>query len=298
MEKFLSVNTLYKSDPDLKQEDVEMLSKWCDQQKHFPKVLDIQIALALHSCYYSVEQAKNCLENYFTIRGMVPELFSNGNPDKSAPLKQAMEVNLVSILPQRTKENYIVVLAKLMDTNPDLYNPQLASKVFDMQILRHVYTEGPSSGVLVIIDMTGGVFGHLLKMNLTDFKKFLVYIQDAMPIRLIGVHFINVVPFMDKILALLKPFIRKEFFSKIFIHTNMDTFYEHVPKEALPVDYGGEADSVNYQFEKYKKQIYDNQWFYDFQDTMVVDEGKRVGPRKDADSLFGFDGTFRKLSVD
>lgn len=50
--------------------------------------------------------------------------------------------------------------------------------------------------------------------------------------------------------------------------------------------------------ENSKKAIYDNQWFYEFQDTMVTDESKRIGPRKNADSLFGFDGSFKKLSVD
>lgn len=50
--------------------------------------------------------------------------------------------------------------------------------------------------------------------------------------------------------------------------------------------------------EKSKKAIYDNQWFYELQDTMVTDESKRIGPRKNADSLFGFDGSFKKLSVD
>lgn len=38
-----------------------------------------------------------------------------------------------------------------------------------------------------------------------------------MPIRLIAVHFINVVPFMDKILALVKPFINKDMFQKVFL---------------------------------------------------------------------------------
>lgn len=48
--------------------------------------------MALHACFYSLEQAKSCLDHYLTIRGMCPQLFANGNPDKDPALKMAMSV--------------------------------------------------------------------------------------------------------------------------------------------------------------------------------------------------------------
>ncbi|CAG9770356.1 unnamed protein product [Ceutorhynchus assimilis] len=298
MDRCLDVNKLYAEDPKLKKDDVEVLMIWCQQQRHFPQVAELQVALALHACFYSVEQAKNCLENYFTIRTMCPELFQGGNPSKDPALRQEMNVSLLGILPKKTKEGYTVILTKLIDTNPNLYNPQTDSKLFDMHVMRHVHVEGPANGFVGILDMKGGVFGHITKLNLSEYKKFLVYLQTAMPIRLMAIHFINPVPFMDKLMAILKPFINKEMFEKIHIHSNINNFYKYVPQEILPTDYGGNEESVAIQHEIYKKAMFDNQWFFDFQDTMVVDEKKRIGPRKNADSLFGFDGTFKKLTVD
>lgn len=52
--------------------------------------------------------------------------------------------------------------------------------------------------------------GHLLKLNVQTFKRMLYYLQEAMPIRLTGLHFINPVPFMDKILTFMKPFMKKQ----------------------------------------------------------------------------------------
>lgn len=69
------------------------------------------------------------------------------------------------------------MLTRLIDLNPDRYNPQMGFKVFDMLMLRHTHLEGPANGVVVVIDMKGGVFGHLTKVNLGEFKKFLIYLQ-------------------------------------------------------------------------------------------------------------------------
>lgn len=81
------------------------------------------------------------------------------------------------MLPEKTTEGYHIVLGRLIDTNPDVYNPQVGSKLFDMQVLRHVHVNGPGEGIIFIMDMKGSVFGHVTKLNLGEFKKFLVYLQ-------------------------------------------------------------------------------------------------------------------------
>ncbi|XP_030764355.1 uncharacterized protein LOC115888700 isoform X2 [Sitophilus oryzae] len=261
MNKLIDVNKLYKEDTELKKDDVEMLLKWSEQQRHFPKVTELQAALALHSCFYSIESAKNCLENYFTIRTLCPDYFSSFDPSKNDLLKQQMNVSLLTFLPGTTKNGDSIALTRLMDTNPDVYNPQVGSKMFDMLMMLRMYTVGPTNGIVVVMDMKGSVFMHVTKMNLGEFKKFMVYLQ-------------------------------------IIIHTNNENLYKYVPREAMPVEYGGKADSVDILFEECKKSIYDNLEFYEMLESQVVDENKRVGPRKNVDNMFGFDGTFKKLEVD
>lgn len=43
----------------------------------------------------------------------------------------------------------------------------------DLQIMQ----EGINDGLLLVIDMTGLVFGHLTKLSLITMKKFLQYLQ-------------------------------------------------------------------------------------------------------------------------
>lgn len=73
----------------------------------------------------------------------------------------------------------------------------------------------------------------------------LLLTQDAAAIRLVGFHFINIVPFMDKIMALMNPFMKKELTSILYLHNDINEFYKFVPQDMLPQDYGGPLEEIN-----------------------------------------------------
>lgn len=64
--------------------------------------------------------------------------------------------------------------------------------------------------------------------------------------RLKGLHLINTVSFVDKIVALMRPFMKKEMVDMLMLHPTLDTFYKYVPKEMLPLECGGNAGSIEY----------------------------------------------------
>lgn len=73
-----------------------------------------------------------------------------------------------------------------------------------------------------------------------------------MPVRLKGFHFINAPPFMDRILALIKPFLKKSFNEMLHVHTSPnESVYQYIPKEMFPKENGGNADT----FEKCRSKL-------------------------------------------
>lgn len=75
--------------------------------------------------------------------------------------------------------------------------------------------------------------------------RVLLLTQEAAAIRLVGFHFINIVPFMDKILALMNPFMKKELTSILYLHSDINEFYKFVPQDMLPKDYDGPLEEIS-----------------------------------------------------
>lgn len=109
-----------------------------------------------------------------------------------------------------TKEGYKLVYGRLINYEPSHFVYNDVMKYFSMVVDLWLYTEGTAEGHVIIIDMTGVTFAHAGRLSPMGIKKYLYYLQEAIPIRLKGLHFINTNAVMDIILSMMKPFIKKE----------------------------------------------------------------------------------------
>lgn len=129
---------------------------------------------------------------------------------------------------------------------------------------------------------------------------------------------------MDKVLALMRPFMKKELLDVMHLHSTMDTFLEkYVPNAMMPNEYGGSAGTVKeiqgeiklqmknvlrffqncFLFfcltESTFKQLQENnEYFVEEEATKRVNEKLRPGKPKNANDLFGIDGNFKQLNFD
>lgn len=113
--------------------------------------------------------------------------------------------------------------------------------------------------------MKGVGLMHLTRVNLGSIKKFFAYLQEGVPGKLRAIHILNVVYFFDKILSMIKPFMRAEILKcvrlklsrlyhnnwivifvsllQLYLHSSSmdyEKFYaDHIPKSCLPSDFGG-----------------------------------------------------------
>ncbi|XP_053994005.1 uncharacterized protein LOC128884565 [Hylaeus volcanicus] len=288
-----------KKNPEIKMSDVEMLREWCEKQQHLPKITDQLLVMFLHSNYYSMEAAKNTAENFFTIRSHVPEFFSMRDPLGSKELRQAFNVGAATELPSLSKDGYKILFGKLMDPDPSHYSfDDLTKSFFMMSDLVGLKT-GTIDGYIFIGDSTDVSLGHVGRMSPMGVKKLVMYLQEAIPVRLKGIHFINTPSVMDLIMNMAKPFMKKELWSMIHLHSSLKTLEEFVSLDVLPNEVGGKAGPILKMQEDQVKEIDSKRdWFIEEEKLSRVDESLRIGKSKTASDLFGVEGTFKKLEID
>ncbi|KAJ3635613.1 hypothetical protein MTP99_008509 [Tenebrio molitor] len=288
------VETIYTEDPKLKRENVKSLSEWVEQQPHLPDITELQVILFLHSCYYDMEAAKTTIENYFTLRTN-SDLFHCATEEM---IKRTLSMSFIHLFPKKTPEGDVVLLMRLLDRRPEVYVCLEHLKVMTMLMSLYFHQYGPANGMVAVFDMEGASLGHLTRINLSGMKQLLYFIQEALPTRIKSVHYVNTIPMTHHLVALLKPFMKKEIYRMLKFHYSYDSFYECVPKKCLPKEYGGDLPDVLTLQEGNVKNLMDNLDFFKWHDNQKVDESKKVLQNKNKKSFFSLTTAFKKLELD
>ncbi|XP_059622662.1 retinol-binding protein pinta-like [Phlebotomus argentipes] len=288
----------YSSRSDLKREDVKKILEWISKQPHLPEISELEAILFVHSCYYSLEQAKKTIDTYYTIRTHSPEFFAKR--DTNAPeILDTMEIQLQVPLPGLTPEGYKIIFCNLLDYDATKYNFTASLKLYSFVSDLHLWTEGTAEGHILLVDMQGMSLGHIARLGLVQMKKYITYLQDALPVRIKGLYFINANPITDKLLAMMKPFMNKQLTSMLQAFTTMESVYKVIPREMFPKELGGQSKS----FEELQKDMKQSMaahrnFFLEQENSRLVNENLRPGKPKTANDLFGIEGNFKKLDFD
>lgn len=235
---------------------------------------------------------------YFTMRTAIPEFFTNR--DVTLPeLKEITKIIQIPPLPGLTKNGRRVIVMR--GINKDLPTPNVAELMKLVLMIGDVRLKEELMGVagdVYILDASVATPSHFAKFTPALVKKFLVCVQEAYPVKLKEVHVVNISPLVDTIVNFVKPFIKEKIRNRIFMHSDLNTLYEYIPREILPAEYGGDAGPLQNIHETWIKKLEEyGPWFVE-QESIKTNEALRPGKPKTHDDLFGLDGSFRQLVID
>lgn len=113
-------------------------------------------------------------------------------------------------LERPTRDGYNVIYGALSDFDPSHYDYTMNMKLFTMVLDLWLYTKGTMKGHVIIVDLKGLVMGHVARFSPMALKRFLFYLQEGLPVRLKGFHFVNTNSAMDILMNIMRPFMKKE----------------------------------------------------------------------------------------
>lgn len=77
---------------------------------------------------------------------------------------------------------------------------------------------GIGCGEVPILDMAGVSIRHLMKIEISILRMFMKYMQELHCIRFKHIHIINCNSLLPKLMFMLKPFLKSEFYNMVTMH--------------------------------------------------------------------------------
>ncbi|XP_075166947.1 retinol-binding protein pinta-like [Haematobia irritans] len=283
-------------------EDLTALKEWITQQPHLKANMDDQFLVAfLRGCKYSLERAKSKIDRFFTMRSKYPELFAPTDVD-DPKFRELLRLGLFLYLPTPLHGNgprISFMRAGVYST--DKYTAEeimrVAHALQEIQFYEDDYAL--VNGIVFVGDFEKSTMSHFMQWTPSIMKKMTVYDEEAVPLRPKASHFINTVRGFEPLFNMIKPMLSPKQQSRLFIHGNkIDLLTKEIPLKYLPKEYGGENGSIEEIVVAWEKKIDEYRDYFKRSMDYGTDEKLRLGKAIDFDSLFGIDGSFRKLNVD
>ncbi|XP_073847850.1 alpha-tocopherol transfer protein-like [Musca autumnalis] len=288
--------------PSRLDDDLAALKEWIRQQPHLRANTDDQFLVAfLRGCKYSMEKTKSKIDRYFTLKGKFPELF--GAIDVDDPkYREILRTGTWLFLPTPLHGN-----GPRIGIMRDGVYPADQFRIEDVMRLVHAMQDiimleddyAILQGAIFIGDFEKSSLAHLMQLTPSIMKKMTVFSEEAVPLRPKAQHFINTIAGFEPVFNMVKLMMSKKQQSRLFVHGNkMDSLIKEIPLKYLPKEYGGENGSVEEIIAEWDKKLDQYRDYFKRSAEWGTDEKLRPGKAIDFESLFGIEGSFRKLDVD
>lgn len=278
-------------------EAVDGIKEWLELQPHLPKEIDDgRIERWLIRCKNRMEETKKCIDLYYTMRTMAPE-FMRGWDVNEPWFDRACKYYFHVPMPTLTKDHDRIIMGGFLQEHDDLFfidNMKLILQVTELRM-----REDYNAKDIFVFDYKYFTLSDCQKVTLPLIKKFEVYFLRGCKTRLRAIHFLNTPSYAQFLVAFIKTILKTKLVERFHVYgQDLTEFYRRVPRELLPTEYGGNAGSITEHWGRWQKNLKNNRDWLISREHIKTDESKRSVNKMESSELFGFEGSFRKLTID
>lgn len=202
--------------PERIDEDLAALRTWLAKTPHLKTRTDDQFLVNfLRGCKYSLERTKEKLDNYYTYRSAVPELFADRKVTQETI--DFIKMGVVIPLPKTDCPDGPRIMLINNNYDPDKVDIwRLFKATTMMQDIMMLEDDNMIvSGTVNIMDLKGTTMNHFKIWTPTMMKKMTMIWQDANPIRIKGLYYVNTPSFFLSIFGVFKVFLNQKTQSRV-----------------------------------------------------------------------------------
>ncbi|XP_045475914.1 clavesin-1-like isoform X1 [Harmonia axyridis] len=213
-------------------------------KQNFPQD-DKSLNKFLNARKLNVDSAFKLIHNYYWYRKKNATIFRNMTIE-NCDIKDCIRSCLPGVLPSKDRKGRCVLL--FLANNWDCTYGLISiyrTLLFTLEyLLEDVHNQ--SNGFVVIVDWTEFSFRKTSHFGPSILKLIVEGLQNCFPARFKGVHFLGQPWYVEAALMAIKPFLNEKIKDRIYMHgNNLSVLHEHVHKDVLPAELGGERPSYN-----------------------------------------------------
>lgn len=184
---------------------------------------------------------------------------------------------IIAPFPLPDKDGNKIILMKFRDCT-DNFNYVNCARYMLMSCFYIVSVTESKTGFVSILDCSVFTLSHWWKSSFTDVKNYSNFGKYGSPLRLVKFACINAKPMFKSLLACIKPLLSKDVIDVLSLHSDPSSFFGSMPKEAVPVDYGGSAPSIEELHWDYVRLLKNNaDWIVEEANIRAVEKKKSGG---------------------
>lgn len=282
------------------EKDIQSLREWLEKQPHLNARTDDQFLVAfLRNFKYSLEKSKEMIDSYYSVRTAIPEMRTNRDP-LDEKVREIIQTGFSMYLPKCAPGGPRIYVNRISAYDPNKYGiydvMKVASMINDIAILDD--DNAVVAGHIDIMDLKDMTMAHYSAFTPTVLKKLIMIAQQATPLHQKEIHYLHLPSGMMTLFNYFKKYLTEKSGVVIYVHPNLQSLHAAVSPEYLPAEYGGQGGTFAEIAANWEKKLLEKrQWFLD-DEQYGTDEKKRKGTPRTAETMFGFEGSFRQLEVD
>ncbi|XP_062553093.1 retinaldehyde-binding protein 1-like [Armigeres subalbatus] len=201
----------------------------------------------LRPTHFYPESALKLMRNVAAFQKEYHDVLHNLMP--SDIKNEVTNYNLVTVLTNRDQMGRRMVVIRMGEVwDPKEVNEdKIFAILYTIHKLAILEPATQINGIVVIYDFAGLGMKQIKGMSTGASKRLLSFIQEAAPLRMKAVHFINEPIIFNMVWALMKPFVKEKLKKRMFFHgEDRKKLFKHINPECLPADFGGSLPALNY----------------------------------------------------